>query len=265
MSLELKTALFGAVSATFIMSAPANASQVYFDGFEGSTTWFGTNAVASGTNGVTSADGSGHGEFSDSGATYTRWGGYGTAAAPYSTSLDIWLDVNAGFSNDSRFDYSSAINDASGNHLQDFVFNAGFYNDESAGNRFVISASNNATRSSAYPKNPGKNPIAISTSGWYTFEHVFGEQSGFLSVAMRILDSSGSAVGSWEIGGVQPFSNVGGNRYGWLVFNELDTLAFDNASMRTIDSAVVPLPAAGWLLLGGIGGLAALKRRKRSA
>lgn len=30
-------------------------------------------------------------------------------------------------------------------------------------------------------------------------------------------------------------------------------------------TAVVPLPAAGWLLLGGIGGMAALKRRKKKA
>jgi hypothetical protein len=28
---------------------------------------------------------------------------------------------------------------------------------------------------------------------------------------------------------------------------------------------VIPLPAAGWLLLGGFAGLAALKRRRRTA
>jgi|GEM_PF-3847227 len=30
-------------------------------------------------------------------------------------------------------------------------------------------------------------------------------------------------------------------------------------------TAVIPLPAAGWLLLGGLGGLAALKRRRKTA
>ena len=28
---------------------------------------------------------------------------------------------------------------------------------------------------------------------------------------------------------------------------------------------VIPLPAAGWLLIAGLGGLAAVKRRKRAA
>lgn len=33
----------------------------------------------------------------------------------------------------------------------------------------------------------------------------------------------------------------------------------------TVEVSAVPLPAAGWLLLAGVGGLAAMKRKKRSA
>ncbi|MEM8580040.1 MAG: VPLPA-CTERM sorting domain-containing protein [Pseudomonadota bacterium] len=39
---------------------------------------------------------------------------------------------------------------------------------------------------------------------------------------------------------------------------------FDNFRVKSIDATVVPLPAAGWLLLAGVGGLAALKRRKKA-
>jgi hypothetical protein len=42
-----------------------------------------------------------------------------------------------------------------------------------SGARFVISASNNATRSGAFPKNPGRDPFTINKEGWYTFEHRF--------------------------------------------------------------------------------------------
>ena len=61
-------------------------------------------------------------------------------------------------------------------HRRDFVFNAGFYTDidpTGTGPRFVISASNNAGRSGAFPKNPGRDPFTINVEGWYTFEHRF--------------------------------------------------------------------------------------------
>lgn len=37
------------------------------------------------------------------------------------------------------------------------------------------------------------------------------------------------------------------------------------ATLRTVDVSTIPLPAAGWLLLAGLGGLAAAGRRQRTA
>lgn len=39
----------------------------------------------------------------------------------------------------------------------------------------------------------------------------------------------------------------------------------DDFTVSSIEVSAVPLPAAGWLLFGGIGGLAALRRRKKAA
>jgi hypothetical protein len=74
------------------------------------------------------------------------------------------LNVAGGWANDTRFDFSSAINNAAGTHLSDFIFNAGFYNDTdgspgSGTSRFVISASFNSQPGSAFAKNPGFDPI----------------------------------------------------------------------------------------------------------
>ncbi len=153
----------------------AGATTLYSNGFETNITdWdafggsFNATRVASGTNGITSASGGFHAENSASGSA-SRWGGYNfgagnavpTAFQEYTTSVDIFLNVAGGWSNDTRFDFSSAINNAGGTHLRDFIFNAGFYNSldltgPGAGtDRFVISASNNSQPGSAFAKNPG--------------------------------------------------------------------------------------------------------------
>ena len=52
------------------------------------------------------------------------------------------------------------------------------------------------------------------------------------------------------------------------LINVGDTFTFDYEGSGGIDSVTlqaVPLPAAGWLMLAGFGGLAALRRRKRAA
>jgi hypothetical protein len=165
---------------------------------------------------------------------YTNWGGYSSIfpTGGYTTSVDIYLDVTwASTHLDKRFDWASAVNNTSGSHQRDFVFNAGT---EPTG--FVISGSNNSTRCGAFPGNPGNLPVHVMVSGWYTFEHTFtGVTGGPLTVFMRVVNKSTNAVvGAWvrsdpmDIIGV----TVGGNRYGWFVQNEIDQLAIDN-SRRT--------------------------------
>lgn len=276
----------GVAVLSFGMATTADAAVVYYNGFETDTAgWnvFGgslnANRVASGTNGITSASGTWHAQNAT--ASAGNWGGYGfnpgcastacaAAAFPaggYVTSIDIYLDVGGGWTDNTRFDFSSAVSQQSGSHRRDFIFNGAFFSSgdltgPGAGtDRFIFSASNNSQPGSAYAKNPGRSPIAIGTSGWYTFQHTFYDNGlGQLAVDMSILDSSSNLVNTWTLSDPTDLiaSVIGGNRYGWFDYNEFSVLAFDNASLST---AVVPVPAAVWFLGSALGLLGWVRRR----
>jgi hypothetical protein len=225
-------------------SAAAATPAPYFNGFETDTyDWTGANRVPSGSNGVTSASGAWHAEAVAT--PFTRWGGYTDEfpANGYTTAVDIYLDPASGTTNDRRFDWTSAINTPAATHRRDFVFNGGYYNDTTgpgAGPRFVFSASTNAGRANSFPRNPGRDPIAIMDAGWYTFQHHFYDSgSGVLAVDLSILDAGGTPVGEWTLSDPSDVIDVtvGGNRYGWFAQNEFSFLAFDNARL---DVAVGP-------------------------
>lgn len=245
--------------------SPGQAAFLYSNGFEVDTTgWTGAAQVGSGSGGVTSASGAFHATATTGTTVFTTWGGYNfgagnavpTAFQEYWTAIDIYLNVEGGWANDTRFDFDSAINNSMGTFLRDFIFNAGFYNDATgpgAGtNRFVISASTNSQPGSAYAKNPARDPIAITTTGWYTFEEHFYDNGGVLSVDMSIYDSSHALVKTWTLNTADSIGDVGGNRYGWFDYNEFTALAFDNAELRTA-SPVVPEPTS--LALAGFAGI----------
>lgn len=197
----LRMALAGALM-TVVAVAPVAAAtpQPYYQGFETDTyDWTGASRVGSGTNGISSHSGSWHAQAAP--GAFTRWGGYTTEfpVGGYTTSLWIYLDMSTTAANDTRFDFSSAINTPLGAHRRDFVFNGGFYNDTDAtgsGPRFVFSASNNAGRGSSFPKNPDRDPLTISTTGWYEFRHVFYDNGGVLAVDLEIRSSTGSLLES---------------------------------------------------------------------
>jgi len=268
--------LGAAMLAMAVVAQPATAGQVlYSNGFETDTAgWDSPTRVASGTGGITSASGGFHATTAAGAGDFTRWGGYnfgaGNAVATvfqeYTTSLAIYLDVAGPWANDTRFDFSSAINNAGGTFMRDFIFNAGFYDDADltgpgAGtDRFVISASNNSQPGSAFAKNPDKAPIAITSTGWYTFEHRFYDNSGVLAVDMSIYDASSTLVNSWTLSSPSDLiAGVGGNRYGWFDFNQFSTLAFDNTSL----TLAVPEPST--MISGAIAGLGLAGWRRRKA
>lgn len=240
----------------------ATATSLYSNGFETDTAgWTSATRVPSGTSGITSSAGSFHATTTTT--AFTTWGGYNygagnavpTAFQEYWTSLDIYLDVDAASANNTRFDFSSAINNSAGTHRRDFIFNAGFYDDATgpgAGtDRFVISASNNSQPGSAFAKNPARDPIAISTTGWYTLEHHFFDNGGVLEVDMSIYDASDALINTWTL--TDPtdlIPSIGGNRYGWFDYNQFTSgLAFDNAELR-VRTAGVPEAGSTLTLLG---------------
>ncbi len=243
----------------------------YSNGFEDDTfCWVDATRVASGAGTLLapSATGGWHSEAAP--GAFTRLGGYGdgdtcvsestTLTFPeggYTTSLDIYLEVDGEFSNGALLDFTSAINDAAGSHRRDFIFNCGWFNDDQtdnglgSGNRYICSASNNVP---GWPNNPAREPTVITmTSGWFTFTHEFMDDgNGALSVNLTIADAAGNAIKTWTLNDPSDIINstVGGNRYSWFATNELGTIAIDNSLRNSAKSGTTaPVPTLGQLAL----------------
>jgi hypothetical protein len=183
----------------------------------------------------------------------------------YITQLDIYLDTNwAANNNDYRFDWDSGIGDQSGSEfLSDYVFNVGT---ELAGDNtpgFWISTSPNAFRNSTYPENPCPSPsndglgnycrapVKITTSGWYTFRHIFriDPNTQNLSVEFQVIpeptapySSQGNAspvvdttIYGWQGNAQAPAGGIQA-AYGYFPNIEIQELAVDNSLLKDFDT-----------------------------
>jgi hypothetical protein len=262
------------IAAGVIVAAVTVTYAAFVQSFEFNTNgWFNLTRVSTGTHTVPSESGAWHAE--DAGGAFTRWGGYSDVfpSGGYTTTVDVYLDISPpyidgsvlGYTNDTRFDWTSAVSTPTCLHRRDFAFNAGFYRDvdmTGAGPRFVISASNNTGRANSFPKNPGRDPFTILVEGWYTFEHRFyaipPTTGGQLSVDLTIKDAAtGFPLHTWTLTppGDIIGTTVGGNRYGWFPNDEFPFLAFDTSELIGFqDFCMVPpstpgakVTAGGWI------------------
>ena len=158
------------------------------------------------------------------GYVVTHYDGYANTfpEGGYSASADFYLDADA---DEGQFTWSHAVNDTNGSGLRDFVFVAGADGDGS----WTIGATNNVETSGE--TGYGSDPLEITESGWYTFEHtLYMGDDNRLYVDLTVLDSEGHALALWTLGGAATDipGVVGGNRYGWLVTNSYTDLPIDN-------------------------------------
>jgi MYXO-CTERM domain-containing protein len=264
--------------AVLATAGRVEAGILYSNGFETNTdSWGGATRVPSGTNGVISGTGAFHAQVGN--AAYVQWGGvnFGAGNVPtvfreYSTSLDIYLDVNGEARNNQRFDFDSKISNSAGGFKKDFVFNGAFFKSTDitgpgAGtNRFVIGASNNTQPYDAFPKT-ALNPLVISATGWYTFQHHFYDDGGVLAADMSIYDAAHILLHTWKLSDpTDLIAGTGGNRYGTFGYNQFPSLAIDNAQLSTPDAVPEPATLAIWGVGAmGVALVAARRRRQQSA
>ncbi|MDB5163076.1 MAG: hypothetical protein JWN28_683 [Candidatus Saccharibacteria bacterium] len=240
-------AISGGITAVpfFLTQEAAAMATPYSQSFEYDNDWTNSTVVNSGADGFAASDGSKYARAS-SGA-FTKWGSEYRKTFPaggYSTSLDLFLYMNTASNGaDLRVDYSSAINNQSGNHLRDFIFHLG--TDPTNSNQWLVSASNNS------PGNPsvGDN-VAITQDGWYTLKQDFKNNNGVLEVTMSIVKkSNGSVFKTWVLSNPSDTISdvVGGNRYGWFTGDRFDIsyVAIDNAKLTLYNAPQPTAPQNG--------------------
>jgi len=268
MRYSMRAVLIACAVALWVTTAMADS----FQGFEvDDSSWTYATRVASGTNGITSKTGNWHAEALQSpfpdGSAYTFWNlGDGTVPLGFVSSVDIYLDLSSGASNDTRIDWDVALQDVNGALVRDFVFNGGYYDQMSltgSGPRFVFSTGNSFGRPYSYPEDPNHDPFAITSSGWYTFQHHFVDDNGALKVDMVILDANGNVLKTWTVNSGDPVGPTCCSAYyDWFANQEFETLAFDNVAL-TQDAPVTPVPEPATVALVGLGLAGVVRRRSR--
>lgn len=202
----------------YIGSCSEECNLVFYQGFDTDTynwfdefnDWYGTiTRVPFGKDDIFS-----YANFEGYYGPFTRFDGYRDVwPGAWKAEIDIYLDPNWGQSE--GFDYSVAANGSDNAHQRDFIFHV---NKDLSTGKLLVSGSNN---SGFAPREDleSLNHFEVTAEGWYTFQHVFSDVNGQLSVDLNLLDSSGEILFTeTRTASEDQMSEIGGNRYGWFTF-----------------------------------------------
>ena len=184
----------------------------------------------------------------------------------YTTQVDVFFDVPYALANPDTtsgnlacltttptdpactgtwFSFSSAINDSAGNFRHDFAFVAATVPSETIPGAFpcagwTVVASFNTMRTGVNVHDPANNPFCVTTSGWYTYKHTFFDNAGVLNVTLELIPvGSTTPIMTRTLVSRDLIADLGCNRYGWFVDEEIQDLAIDNSIMAGCGT---PLP-----------------------
>lgn len=279
----------------FFLAAPVfagTAATDYFQGWEdagwvqGIPDWDdGVVRVASGTNGITSATGSGHAEAAGANGPYTPNGGYSADwGGGWVERLDVYLDLSNASDSNYWWSLTTAINknvSGAASHLQDNIF---FCAGGDASGDFIVGVrnTNEGVKNAAWLKTFAAGQVlTLTQSQWVTFEWAYYEDGTTQKSDYNVYNANGDLLltftgPSHDLNNCDGLGNpIGGNRYTWFI-NIKDTvgagqgdswLAIDNSS-TTYASAPVPEPISLVFFgsgLAGVMGFVARRRAKKAA
>jgi hypothetical protein len=174
------------------------------------------------------------------GGAFSAFGGYSSEwPGDYTAELDIYLDPETEELRDGRwgFDYIVASSRSDGTHLRDFVFHVGLVDGS-----LLVNGSNNAdlyTNEYKLLNDNDKQYCPVTEAGWYTFQHSFYDDGGFLAVDLNLLDENGETLWTATRTTSDDIATVvGGNRYAW--FSHVDAengIEIDNHRLLVTSSA----------------------------
>jgi hypothetical protein len=217
------------------------SATVRFDqGFDTNTTGLSPNGSTIALDTTPLAGETSYARITNAGA-FTTFDGYRTNLdGGVVSSVKVYLDT--GIASGQGFEISVAATRTNGAHLRDYIFH--ITKDISTG-QLLVGASNTTNGAPRQDLDVLQNHAAITSGGWYTFEHrMYENELGDLEVAMNVYD----AGGNWVFTEVRsdPADDVGavagGNRYMWFTVNNVaGGIAVDDITLKTMDDNPVQL------------------------